>query len=182
MGMSLFTKSNVVFVIPFFLLRKIDVTPRQLWGLIFLFSFGGIAILVSIARIVALVVSATTTQVALWTALECSIGIIVACCPSLFLLFRRRGPPDLGTSALDGSPSRDGTHHSKNATKSNQEHSVRCDEDTEITTESTDFELVEVSNGRYIFKNVDFEILSETHSNRGQTARVRTENWEHLGK
>ena len=54
--------------------------------------------MISVARVVALAFSATTPQVAVWTALECSIGIIVACCPVLRLLFRRPGGSEVNSS------------------------------------------------------------------------------------
>lgn len=88
-NLSPFQKANSVFILPFFLIRKLQISTQQRWRLVGLFSLGGIAILCSISRLIALAVSAGTAQVAVWTALECSTAIVVACCPALRPLLRR---------------------------------------------------------------------------------------------
>lgn len=88
-NLSSFQKANSVFIFPFFLIRKLQISRQQRRRLVGLFSLGGIAILCSISRLIALAVSAGTAQVAVWTALECSTAIVVACCPALRPLLRR---------------------------------------------------------------------------------------------
>jgi len=75
-----------------------------MYGLISIFGLGGIAIIMSIARVIALGLSSATTAVAVWTALECSTGIIVACCPVLRVLFRR--PSQTGSGSTRKSKTR----------------------------------------------------------------------------
>jgi hypothetical protein len=88
-NLSTSQKANPVFIFPFFLIRKLQIARQQRWRLVFLFSLGGIAILLSFVRLIAIAVSARTAQVAVWTALECSTAIVVACCPALRPLLRR---------------------------------------------------------------------------------------------
>lgn len=156
----LYPSANLVFILPFFLLRKLQVSRRQLWGLISIFGLGGIAILMSVARIVALGFSASTAEIAIWTALECSIAIVVACCPALRLFFRR--PEDRSRSVMY----RRGSQHlelAKNRGES-QQSSKPLTQPEKADKVSGEFDLVEASNEQYIFKTVDFEIVSERHS------------------
>jgi len=114
----------------------------------------------SVARIIALAFSAITTQVSIWTSLECSIGIIVACCPALRLLFRP--PEDRTQSVMFGT----GSHHGELASpRGGSEHSIKpLTQSDKLDKVSAEFHLVEASNGQYIFKSVDFEIMSERNS------------------
>jgi len=96
MSTSAFNNLNYpVFILPFFLLRNLHISRRQLYALISNFGLGGFAIIMYVARLIALAFSTTTTQVAVWTALECAVGIVVACCPPLRVLFRRAGDSEL---------------------------------------------------------------------------------------
>ena len=117
----------------------------------------------SVARIIALAVSATTTQVAVWTALECSIGIIVACCPALRVLLRRPGD-------------------SARSQESNvSPHVSRGRAGTE-RNEVDEFPLVD-TRGK-IYKSVEFEIGSDRGSRMGSGMTAgnvysgRVESWE----
>ena len=156
------TSTNLVLILPFFLLRKLQISRRQLWGLVSLFGLGGIGILMSAARIVALAFSATTTQVAIWTALECSIGIIVACCPALRLLFRR--PEDRSPSVMFGDGSLTSQNREPVSRGASELSSKPFTLQEKLDKVSAEFRLVEASHGQYIFKSVDFEIMSERHS------------------
>jgi hypothetical protein len=172
-----------VFVLPFFLLKDLHITRTQLWGLISLFGLGGLAIIMSIARVVALAISATTSQVAIWTALECSVGILVACCPALRILFRRlRGGSQTSTT------------QTRSATLSNNRHSrwslpVKVLLPTKLLPShhrDGDVEMNEMDERilppHQIFKNVDFEIDSERASQNSRQKmkdnNARVEAWE----
>jgi hypothetical protein len=153
---------QIVFILPFFLLRYLHISRRQFWGLISIFGLGALAILMSVARIIALAVSATTTQVAVWTALECSIGIIVACCPALRVLLRRAGesaPEPMDSLAFVPGP------------------------ETE-RNEVDEFPQVDTSR---IYKSVEFEIGSDrgsdfgSHMGRNALYNGRVESWETIG-
>lgn len=50
-----------------------------------------------------------------------------------------------------------------------------CDETARSSP--LELELLDASDGRYIFKNVDFEIVSETGS-PGRPGKTRTEYWD----
>jgi hypothetical protein len=168
-------QADIVFILPFFLLRYLHISRRQFWGLVSIFSLGGIAITISIARVVVLAFSATITEVAVWTALECSVAIIVACCPALRLLFRR--PP---RSETDSSVEKENVHH-RHGRGRNNVNPKRMDYESSLYEGSiTDTELVAGANGRFIFKHVDFEIKSERGSKTAQTIKLRSESWEHL--
>lgn len=130
----------------------------------------------SIARIVALAVSATTTQVAVWAALECSIAIVVACSPVLRPLFRRPGETEFSVSSLRSThPKGEG----RPPTKPNRSNPDRAQDvgSTDFTRDSSEFEMMAPTNGHHIFKSVDFEISSERASQAGPATRVRIENW-----
>lgn len=153
---------QIVFILPFFLLRYIRISSPQFWGLISIFGLGALAILMSIARIIALAVSATTTQVAVWTALECSIGIIVACCPALRVLLRRPG-------------------ESVQESMGSQAEVLRARTER---NEVVGFPLVDMTR---IYKSVEFEIGSDRGSESGSQMRRNTlyngrlENWQTAG-
>lgn len=128
----------------------------------------------SIARVVALAFSATTIQVAVLTALECSIAIIVTCFPPLRLLFRRSDESRGDLSSLGSDHSGEKRSRAKPTTISIPD-AGRCNES--IKSSHSDLELVDLTNGRHIFKNVDFEITSERGST-SRPAKVRTECWD----
>jgi hypothetical protein len=111
----------------------------------------------SVARIIALAVSATTTQVAVWTACECSVGIIVACCPALRVLFRRPGESDFRPSS--GSEIRRNRGVMSSGGVSTSVSSRHRDE----------FPLVHVGAGE-IVKTVDVEISSTREEEERQDA------------
>jgi hypothetical protein len=128
----------------------------------------------SIARIVALALSATTSQVAVWTALESAMAIIVSCCPALRPLLRRAGhttttassnpveyPPRSKVDSVKDSGSDDGV------IKNNFEEGI--DEEGDI--------LLAPPSKFTIMKNVDFEIHSERGSQIGPSRR-HVEVWE----
>ena len=58
-----------------------------MWGLISVFVLGGIIIVTSIIRISSFALHATTTQITILMAVESSLGIIVACCLPLRIVF-----------------------------------------------------------------------------------------------
>jgi hypothetical protein len=109
----------------------------------------------SVARIVALALSATTTQVAVWTALECSIAIIVACCPALRGLFRGPEPRKFSSSNSGSGHGRPlGNTKSQDVDKTKECATAPWEDDAKLGL---------VMNG-FVLKNIDFEILSETAS------------------
>jgi hypothetical protein len=81
-----------VFVLPFFLLKQLQrLSRRQIWGLSFIFSLGGITVGTSIGRTLAIAFMADIVHVGVWSVLEVGVGIIVACCPALRVLLRQAG-------------------------------------------------------------------------------------------
>lgn len=79
-----------IFVLPFPLLRNIKLQRRsQIIGLSIIFGLGGFTMLASVVRVVVLANSATVTHVAIWSAVEVAVGIMVAVMPSLRILWRR---------------------------------------------------------------------------------------------
>jgi hypothetical protein len=133
----------------------------------------------SVARIVALAISAETTSVALWTALECAIGLIVACCPALRVLFPRPGEQSSLAHSSDNMNTRRltiDTHRpaSRRLSKRLQEHWRHNKEG---------LPLVAVPDDRTIYKAVEFEIASDVASEGSRIARhgtvrnSRIESW-----
>ena len=116
----------------------------------------------TLARVVALALSATTTQVAVWTALECSIAIIVACCPALRGLFQspesRKFPGSSGGSGQ--------VRHLPGNTKSQGvDKTNECPRTENVEwKDNANLGLVMSGNAKFILKNIDFEIMSETAS------------------
>jgi hypothetical protein len=80
-----------VYLLPFFLLRKLRVPRRQRWGLFGIFALGAFTIGTSIARTIALAGIPNVVQVKIWTLFEGGVGIIVACSPALKAFFKRHG-------------------------------------------------------------------------------------------
>jgi hypothetical protein len=162
-----------VFTLPFFLIRKLHIPKRQRLGLVAIFSLGAIAILMSIARIVALALSATTSQVAVWTALESAMAIIVSCCPALRPLLRRTG----NTTTASSNPV-DYLPRSKvdSVKDSGSDDGVVKNTFEDGNDEAGDILLAPPSRFT-IMKNVEFEIHSERGSQVGPSRR-HMEVWE----
>jgi hypothetical protein len=133
----------------------------------------------SVARIVALAVSATTTAVAIWTALECSIGLIVACCPALRVLLRRPGDRSTGHHSSAESVHVQQRPPGKQSRRLSKRVSGR---------ETEGRMLVLGPHDRRIYKAVDFEIASDVASEssrqpmRGgnRVSGTRVESWVEL--
>jgi len=124
----------------------------------------------SIARIIALAISATTTSVAVWTALECSTGIMVACCPALRSLFRR--PED---SLVQ--PSSDGSLRSPARIRERAISAMENRTGNKNEQDMDRYPMVEVTAGpNMIIKNVDFEIESERASQLSRPLEKRIVN------
>ncbi|KAA8912293.1 hypothetical protein FN846DRAFT_321919 [Sphaerosporella brunnea] len=81
-----------IFVYPMPLL-KIVPQRRRTCGIGFLFALGILSIIATLARVTAIGISATAPVVAVWTSVECSTGVIIACCPALRMLFQSKKPP-----------------------------------------------------------------------------------------
>jgi hypothetical protein len=79
----------MIFTLPFPLLVHLRVPRAQLYGLIFIFSLGLLCIFATIARVIAISLNTTTTQIAVWSSAELATGIMVACSPTLRVLLRR---------------------------------------------------------------------------------------------
>lgn len=144
-------KLIVVFVLPFFLLREIKVSRRQFWGLCVVFALGGITIVTSIARTVAIAVVADTTQVVVWSILEGGVGIIVACCPALRVLLRKAG--ETFSSRSRG--------HESLGTGISKRRSSRHVSDVEADVD--EYPLVKVGNQNEIIKQIDFQVRVDSH-------------------
>jgi hypothetical protein len=168
-------QADKVFILPFFLVRTLRISRRQYWGLVSIFGLGGIAIVISISRVIALAFSATTTQVAVWTALECAMAIIVACCPALRLLFRRSGGIETNSSMEN-----EQSYHRRPKGRTGVIPKAMGVWSSVYAEGTTDIELIAEANGRVIFKNVDFEIMSERGSQTLRPMKLRTESWEDL--
>ncbi|KAK6519219.1 hypothetical protein TWF281_003055 [Arthrobotrys megalospora] len=82
-----------IFILPFPLLRNIKFQRRsQLIGLITIFTLGCFSMLASVVRVAVLADTATQTHVAVWSAVEVAVGIIIASLPSLrFLVWKNGG-------------------------------------------------------------------------------------------
>jgi len=114
----------------------------------------------SVARVVALAFSATTTQVAVWTALECSIAIIVACRPALRGLLRSSESHESSNLSWGSRHGRKLSTKPKsqaiNETKRVSEH-----QDTLWEDEPT-LGLVTSARGEFVLKSIDTETVSAT--------------------
>lgn len=98
-------------------------------------------------------------------------------------MFKHLGESKFGRSSLNsnhGSGERGGVRKQKQK-KRTTDAVVQGDYLTAFPADSSEYELVPVSNGRHIFKNVDFEIMSETAS-QGRGGKVWKESWEHIDK
>jgi len=166
--------NEAVFTLPFLLIRQLHIPKRELWRLVFIFSLGGLAILMSISRIIALAVSATTAQVAVWTALECSTAIMVSCCPALRPLFSRRTG---GTNSSSSHPeiSQPSKGDSANDTLGDLALATFGEDDIEVGDRET---LMVNHSPPSITKKVEFEIMRERASE--VPSRRYTEVWETL--
>jgi hypothetical protein len=147
------------------------ISRPQLVGLISVFGLGGIAIVMSIARIIALAISSSTTAVGVWTALECSTGIMVACCPALRVLLRRPTEVSLEHSSIAPASLRSPARLREMDKSPNQ---------MPVSNKEGDFLLVGPNE---IIKNVEFEIGSERASQISRPAErkkvmKRLEAWD----
>jgi hypothetical protein len=155
-----------VFILPFFLIRNLNIPRQQWWRLVYIFSLGGISILMSITRVIALAASAETGQVAVWTALECSTAIMVACCPVLRPLLNRfegvrfvSGAANIRMRQTNDKPSNASTE------------SVRDIDWREDGRDNVELLLFDCRIGQ-LPKNVEFEIRSERASQSFETTRT----------
>ncbi|CCX31598.1 Similar to hypothetical protein AOL_s00080g416 [Arthrobotrys oligospora ATCC 24927]; acc. no. EGX48291 [Pyronema omphalodes CBS 100304] len=87
-----------IFCYPFSLLKSIRRRlqhTRIRWGIIFLFLLGFLAIISTCARVIAVSLDCTAPTVTLATTTECTINILIACCPTLRALLQsqRAYPP-----------------------------------------------------------------------------------------
>ncbi|EPS41631.1 hypothetical protein H072_4493 [Dactylellina haptotyla CBS 200.50] len=81
-----------IFILPFPLIRNIKFQRRsQLFGVISIFALGCFAMLASVVRVAILADTATLTHVAVWSAVEVAVGIIIASLPSLRILVWKKG-------------------------------------------------------------------------------------------
>ncbi|KAF3210936.1 hypothetical protein TWF192_000037 [Orbilia oligospora] len=81
-----------IFILPFPLLRNIKFQRRsQLVGLVTIFTLGCFSMLASVVRVAVLADTATQTHIAVWSAVEVAIGIIIASLPSLRILIWKNG-------------------------------------------------------------------------------------------
>lgn len=72
-----------IYILPFPLLKTLALSRSQHWGVISIFALGGICILCTIGRTVAIGLTANIAQVGLWTSLEQATGLVVVCVPAL---------------------------------------------------------------------------------------------------
>jgi hypothetical protein len=128
----------------------------------------------SIARVVALALSATTTQVAVWTALECSTAIIVACCPTLRGLFRSpESSKSSGSSRGTGN-----VHHPPGNTTTQGIDKTSEGPARGNAAWNDDAMLALMNENSFVLKNIDFEALSETVSRTSQPSKQEIGNWD----
>ena len=127
----------------------------------------------SIARVIALALSAATTQVAVWTALECSIAIIITCFPTLRGLLR-----SLESQKSSGKSSQ-GIGHLN--IRSHRQDLLRdkCTKFpiTEGETGEHDAKLVLVSSKEVILRKVDFETVGQI----SQSTEAKIESGDAIG-
>jgi len=83
---------GLIFVIPFPLLKSLQLGRREYYGVVGIFAAGGLCILATVARTAAIGLEANTAQVGIWTSLEQSTALIVASMPALkaFVVSRSR--------------------------------------------------------------------------------------------
>ncbi|KAB8234665.1 hypothetical protein ETB97_004109 [Aspergillus alliaceus] len=93
-----------ILIIPIPALSKLDLPKRQKIALITVFALGGFVCITSICRLVALKKISDSTDptfdnvgAASWSAIECNVGIICACLPTLRPLVSRIVPHLLST-------------------------------------------------------------------------------------
>ncbi|EIT83338.1 integral membrane protein [Aspergillus flavus] len=98
------TTDLVILIIPIPALAKLDLPKRQKIALITVFALGGFVCITSICRLVALKKISDSTDptfdnvgAASWSAIECNVGIICACLPTLRPLVSRIVPHLLST-------------------------------------------------------------------------------------
>lgn len=113
----------------------------------------------------AVAVIANTTQVVVWSVLETGVGIIVACCPALRVLFGQAG------DSFSSQRSRSG-HELHSSRVMMTAASNRATRDMEALADADEFPLVKVANGKEIIKQIDFEIsVEKTSEKRGHQSQ-----------
>lgn len=107
----------VLYLLPFVLLKSLrtQLPQRQFIGVIGLIALGGIYILISVGRYIANAHRVKVPTLAVWTAVEMLLGLIIVCCPALGMFGSRRKrsdgsihlqtrPNDSSCSGKDGEP------------------------------------------------------------------------------
>lgn len=89
-----FTGSIAIFVLPFFVIQKIQMRRAMLVGVYAALSLGAVDIAFSLTRFLIVQTSGSTetrpiTSIELWSALDIMVGLIVTCLPSLRPYLRR---------------------------------------------------------------------------------------------
>jgi len=79
-----------IIILPLPLFRSLRIQQRiQIVGLAVIFTLGAIVILASVIRLIILSRSATVTEVAVWSSVECALGIVIISLPSIRILLRK---------------------------------------------------------------------------------------------
>ncbi|EPS39975.1 hypothetical protein H072_6338 [Dactylellina haptotyla CBS 200.50] len=81
-GLHLFTELMLL-ILPFPLLKVLNLTSRKRVEVGALFALGGLCIVFTIARIIEVGLSANVATVGVWSTVEQAIGIVVVCAPAL---------------------------------------------------------------------------------------------------
>ncbi|KAL7266248.1 hypothetical protein RUND412_011214 [Rhizina undulata] len=85
------TSELLLLIIPITLMSRLQLSPRDRWGLIFIFFLGGVSIASGIARFIELrtfIIGENNDldKVMIWTVAECFCGEIAVCLPALRVL------------------------------------------------------------------------------------------------
>ncbi|KAJ9210487.1 hypothetical protein DTO166G4_7954 [Paecilomyces variotii] len=114
-SMHIFT-DIVILVMPLPALRSLDLPQRQRLALMGIFAVGGFVCITSIFRLISLKVIAQSSDptydnvgAATWSAIECNVGIICACLPTLRPLISRILPRFLSTRSGGSRPAKRNT-------------------------------------------------------------------------
>ncbi|KAK6331433.1 hypothetical protein TWF730_004515 [Orbilia blumenaviensis] len=103
-----------IYTFPFVLLNSLraHLPGPQFKGILALFGLGAVYIGVTIGRFIANGDEANIPTIAVWTAMEMAIGLIVVCCPALKILFpakwKKRGTITLQSANNDSTDGKDG--------------------------------------------------------------------------
>ncbi|KAF3942448.1 hypothetical protein ABW19_dt0209258 [Dactylella cylindrospora] len=98
-----------IYVLPFPVLKTLTLNRSQHWGVISIFALGGVCITATIARTVAIGLTANIAQVGFWTSFEQMTGLVVVCVPALKALLsehRSRDGSNIKADYGDGQGSR----------------------------------------------------------------------------